>query len=185
MTAGTIFQDTRTPLTTLFRAIWWVTSQKNGVNALGLKQILGLGSYQTAWSWLHKLRRAMVRPRRERLNGAVEIDETHRGAAEGVRGRKALNKLLIVVAVEQVGSHGLGGSVSAVSPASGESLQAFIDETIEPIEPGTAVTTDGWVAYDRLKAHGYDQRVIFLKGCRESAADLLSRVHRVASLLKR
>ncbi len=87
MTAGTIFQDTRTPLTVWFRAMWWVTSQKNGVSALGLQRVLGLGSYQTAWAWLHKLRRAMVRPGRERLSGKVEVDETYLGGLEeGVRG---------------------------------------------------------------------------------------------------
>src|SRR5664280_3693803 len=77
VTAGTIFQDTRTPLTVWFRAMWWVTSQKNGVSALGLQRVLGLGSYQTAWAWLHKLRRAMVRPGRDRLSGKVEVDETY------------------------------------------------------------------------------------------------------------
>ncbi len=60
-TAGTIFQDTRQPLQSWFRAMWWLTSQKNGASALGLQRVLGLGSYKTAWTWLHKLRRAMVR----------------------------------------------------------------------------------------------------------------------------
>jgi hypothetical protein len=88
VTAGTIFQDTRTPLTVWFRALWWVTSQKNGVSALGLQRVLGLGSYQIAWARLHKLRRAMVRPGRERLSGKVEVDETYLGGLEeGVRGR--------------------------------------------------------------------------------------------------
>ena len=66
LTAGTIFQDTRKPLTLWFRAIWWVMAQKNGASALGVQRILGLGSYTTAWTWLHKLRRAMVRPGRSR-----------------------------------------------------------------------------------------------------------------------
>lgn len=66
VTAGTIFQDTRTPLPTWFRAMWWVTNQKTGVSALGLQRALGLRSYKTAWAWMHKLRRAMVRPGRDR-----------------------------------------------------------------------------------------------------------------------
>ena len=66
MTAGTIFEGTRKPLRTWFLAMWFVTSQKQGVSALGLRRVLGLGSYRTAWVWLHKLRRAMVRPGRER-----------------------------------------------------------------------------------------------------------------------
>ena len=82
VTSGTIFQDTRKPLRLWFRAIWHVTSQKNGVSALGLQRVLGLGSYQTAWTWMHKLRRAMVRPGRERLAGVVEVDETYWGAEE-------------------------------------------------------------------------------------------------------
>jgi len=71
VTAGTIFHGTRKPLTTWFRAIWWITSQKTGASALGLQRILGLGSYETAWTWLHKLRRAMVRPNRDKLSGKI------------------------------------------------------------------------------------------------------------------
>src|SRR5215471_1604456 len=77
--AGTIFQDTHKPLVLWFRTMWWVTSQKNGVSALGLQGVLGLGSYKTAWTWLHKLRRAMVRPGRDRLTGRIEVDETFVG----------------------------------------------------------------------------------------------------------
>src|SRR6266511_2139200 len=85
--AGTIFQDTRKPLRLWFRAIWYVTSQKNGASAMALQRILGLASYETAWSMLHKLRRAMVRPGRERLRGTVEVDETYLGGLEeGVAG---------------------------------------------------------------------------------------------------
>ena len=99
VTAGTVFQDSRKPLTLWFRAIWYVTSQKTGTSALGLQRVLGLGSYQTAWTWLHKLRRAMVRPGRERLQGPVEVDETYLGAVEeGVRGRQTERKALIVIA---------------------------------------------------------------------------------------
>jgi hypothetical protein len=88
VTAGTIFQDTRTPLPTWFRAMGWVSSQKTGASAKGLQQVLGLESYETAWTWLHKLRRAMVRPGRDRLTGRVEVDETYLGGVEeGVRGR--------------------------------------------------------------------------------------------------
>ena len=80
VTAGTILAGTRTPLVSWFAAIWYVVNQKQGVSALGLQRVLGLGSYQTAWSWLHKLRRAMVLPGRELLSGTVEIDETYVGA---------------------------------------------------------------------------------------------------------
>ena len=183
VTAGTIFQDTRTPLTTWFRAMWTVTSQKTGTSALTLPQVLGLGSYQTAWTWLHKLRRAMVRPGRERLAGRVEVDETFVGALEdGVRGRGAVKKALIVVAAEEVG-RGIGRiRLRRVPDGSADSLQGFIDEVVEP---GSRVHTDGWLGYDRLKAHGYRHRITFLSDHPEPATDLLPRVHLVVSLLKR
>jgi len=96
VTAGTIFQDSHLPLTTWFRAMWHVTSQKNGISALGLQRVLGLGSYKTAWAMLHKLRRAMVRPGRERLQGIVEVDETYWGNEEaGVKGRRTQDRALI------------------------------------------------------------------------------------------
>ena len=88
MTAATMFEGTRKPLRTWFLAMWFVTSQKNGVSALGLQRALGLGSYETSWAWLHKLRRAMVRPGRDRLAGEIEADETYVGGPEeGKRGR--------------------------------------------------------------------------------------------------
>ena len=184
VTAGTIFQDTRTPLPTWFRAMWWVTNQKGGVSALGLQRALGLGSYKTAWTWLHKLRRAMVRPGRDRLTGRVEVDETHWGAAEaGAWGRRKLNKVLIAVAVEQVGRRGLGRiRMRQIPDASAASLQGFVREAITP---GSLNHTDGWVGYDRLEQSGYGHRITFVKGQRESAAALLPRVHQVVSLLKR
>src|SRR2546425_12488426 len=108
VTAGTIFEGTHLPLHVWFRAVWLVTSQKSGASALGLQRVLGLGSYKTAWTWLHKLRRAMVRPGRERLRGKVEVDETYIGALErGVRGRGAVKKTLIVIAAEE-GGDGVG-----------------------------------------------------------------------------
>jgi hypothetical protein len=99
VTAGTIFQDTRTSLKVWFQAMWWVTTQKNGASALGLQRVLGLKQYQTAWTWLHKLRRAMVRPGRDLLAGRVEVDESYLGGPEeGLRGRQAGKKALIVSA---------------------------------------------------------------------------------------
>ena len=106
--------------------MWWLTSQKNGASALGLQRVLGLGSYKTAWTWLHKLRRAMVRPGRDRLRGRVEVDETYLGALEeGVRGRQTDAKALIVVAAEEDGA-GIGRvRMRTIPNASGDSLMAF------------------------------------------------------------
>jgi hypothetical protein len=108
VTAGTIFHRTRTPLSTWLAAIWFVTSQKNGVSALGLQRVLGFGSYETAWAWMHKLRRAMVRPDRDQLTGVVEVDETLLGGVSlGARGGPG-DKTPVMVAVERVGSQRLG-----------------------------------------------------------------------------
>ena len=96
VTAGTIFQDSRKPLTLWFRAMWWVTTQKNGASALGLQRVLGLGQYRTAWTWLHKLRRAMVRPGRERLSGWVEVDEVYVGGREKAAPGRSLGKKALV-----------------------------------------------------------------------------------------
>jgi transposase-like protein len=182
VTAGTIFQDTRTPLTTWFRAMWCVTSSKTGTSALALRQILGLGSYQTAWAWLHKLRRAMVRPGCDRLSGRVEVDQRFIGGLGGARGRSTTRKALIVVAAEEVG-RGIGRiQMRRIPDASADSLQAFIAEAIAP---GSRVHTDGWHGYDWMKANGYGHRVSALRGEHELASQLLPRVHRVASLLKR
>jgi len=185
VTAGTIFQDTRTPLRTWFRAMWWITVQKTGTSAKGLQQVLGFGSYQTAWAWLHKLRRAMVRPGRDRLSGRVEVDETYVGGPEeGLRGRQTEKKALVVVAAEAVGRRqGIGRiRMHRVPDASANSLQAFINEAIAP---GSVVHTDAWLGYARVQKHGYRHRITFLRGQEESPAELLPRVHRVVSLLKR
>jgi transposase-like protein/ribosomal protein L37AE/L43A len=182
VTAGTVFQDTRTPLTMWFRAMWWVTNSKTGTSALTLQHLLGLGSYQTAWAWLHKLRRAMVRPGRDRLSGQVEVDESFVGGLGGAQGRSTATKALIVVAAEEVG-RGIGRiRMRRIPNASAASLGAFVHEAIEP---GSEVHTDGWHGYDRLKANGYRHRVTFLRGDPELAAEHLPRVHRVVSLLKR
>ena len=183
VTAGTIFQDTRTPLVEWFRAIWWVTSQKNGASALGLQRVLGLGSYKTAWTWLHKLRRAMIRPGRERLSGHVEVDETYIGGLEeGVHGRQTDTKALVIIACEERG-RGVGRiRLRHIPDASAASIQAFIQEAIEP---GSVIHTDGWEGYGGLKAMGYKHKVTVLSRRRQSPSDLLPRVHLVASLLKR
>ncbi len=104
LTASTIFQDTHKPLRQWFAAMWFITSQKNGVSALGLQRVLGHGSYRTAWTWLHKLRRAMVRPGRDSLHGEVEVDEIYVGGREeGVSGRETATKAIIAIAVEKDG----------------------------------------------------------------------------------
>ena len=183
VTAGTIFQDSHVPLTIWFQAMWQVTSQKNGMSALGLQRVLGFGSYKTAWAMLHKLRRAMVRPGRERLSGSVEADETYLGGLEeGVRGRQTESKALIVVAAEENGK-GIGRiRMRHIPDASARSLVGFVEESVEP---GSVVHTDGWLGYEPLHGRGYIHQVTFLRGHEKSPSELLPRVHRVISLLKR
>lgn len=185
VTAGTIFADTRKPLRLWFRAMWYVTSQKTGGSALGLQRVLGLGSYPTAWTWLHKLRRAMVRPGRDRLRGEVEVDETFVGGPEAaVHGRETEKKALIVIAVEKRGKHGFGRvRMSRIRDASGEVLLPFVEQAIEP---GSVVCTDGWQGYSGVERRGYQHKVTILSGRgKDAALQALPRVHRIAGLIKR
>jgi len=183
VTAGTIFQDTRTPLRIWFRAMWWVTTQKNGASALGLQRVLGLKKYETAWTMLHKLRRAMVRPGRDLLSGRIEVDESYVGGEEeGLPGRLNLKKALIVVAAQEDGP-GIGRiRMRQIIDASAESLVPFVRATVEP---GSTVHTDGWAGYSSLESNGYAHEVTILKRKKKTPSELLPRVHRVISLLKR
>jgi transposase-like protein len=184
VTAGTIFQGTHKPLRLWFRAIWQITSQKTGASAVAVQQVLGLGSYLTAWTWLHKLRRAMVRPGRERLRGRVEVDETQVGTEQDDSTENdEESKVLVVIAAEEDG-RGMGRIRMAQIPeASRAALHAFIQRTIEP---GSVVHTDGLMAYRGLERRGYEHEITVLQGQEKDAAGkLLPRVHRVASLLKR
>jgi len=181
VTAGTIFQDRRKPLMLWFRAIWYVVNQKNGVSALGLQRVLGLSSYRTAWTWLHKLRYAMVRPSRDKLSGLVEVDETYIGGKKpGKRGRGAEGKSLIAVAVEDKGEHFGRIRLCRIADASAGSLIPAVQESVEP---GSIVRTDGWKGYVPLPSQGYQHTVV-----RPSASvgdNLLPLASQVAGLLKK
>jgi transposase-like protein len=183
-TAGTLFQDTRKPLQMWFRAMWHVTSQKYGASALGVQRVLGLGSYHTAWTWLHKLRRAMVRPGRDRLSGIVEVDETYIGGPEpGMPGRGAWDKTLVVIAAEEDG-RGIGRiRLCQVPDISSKSLLGVVEGSVEP---GSTVRTDGLKQYRGVTARGYAHEVHRQDAEAPPLDDtLLPLVHRVASLLKR
>lgn len=184
MTAGTVFEGTRKPLRTWFLAMWFVTNEKLGGSALGLQRLLGLGSYQTAWSWLHKLRRAMVRPDRDRLSGLVEVDETYVGGIEkGMPGRKTEHKEIVVIAVEVHEPKGYGRvRLRRVPDVSGKSLVGFVQAVVRP---GSVVRTDGWKGYDGLSKAGYERQPINIAASGSPAHVVMPAVHRVASLLKR
>ena len=186
VTAGTIFDKTRTPLRTWFNAAWYAVNQKNGVSALGLQKVLGLKSYETTWTWLHKFRTAMVRPGRDRLHGLVEVDETLIGGPKpGKRGRGASGKVLVLVAVEDregTKQKGIGRiRFKIIVDASGPTLE---DAIAEMVEPGGTIRTDGWKGYNGLKEKGYNHIVVEHQED-EPGDDPTPLVHRVASLLKR
>ena len=184
VTAGTIFEGTRKPLKLWFIAAWEITSHKYGANATDIKRMLGFKSYETAWSWLHKLRRAMVRPDRERLLGMVEVDEIYVGGEEkGVHGRETEKKAIVAVAVEVVDEKRLGRvRLRRVADVSGDALRPFVEEAVEP---GSSVLTDAWGGYTGLSGLGYDHLVVNQSASPDPAHVLMQAVHRIAALVKR
>ena len=186
VTAGTIFAGSRLPLLQWFRAVWLVTSRKNGVSASDLQRELGLGSYKTAWTLHHKLRKAMVRPGREQLSGEIEVDETFVGGpTPGTRGR-GTQKLIVAIAVEKPTGHvqyGYGRCRLRVIPnARRDTLEGFIDDVCAP---GSVIYTDGHSAYSRLDELGYTHVISHYSSDEDPAHVKMPAVHRVASLLKR
>ncbi len=183
VTAGTLFEGTRKPLRQWFLAGWEVTSQKYGASALGIQRILGLNSYETAWAWLQKLRRAMVRPDREMLTGEIEVDESYLGGVEaGVHGRETVSKAIIAIAVELNAGRIGRIRLQHIPDVSANSLLGFISRNVAV---GSQVHTDGWPSYAGLSAKGYLHRVTVLSASGDPAHVVLPNVHRVASLLKR
>ena len=182
VTAGTIFDKTRTPLTTRFDAAWHVTTAKNGMSAKTLERVMGI-RYQVAWNMLHRFRVAMVRTSREPLSGEVEVDETMIGGVEkgGKRGRGA-KKEIVVIAVEIKHPKGFGRiRMRHVPDASADCLEPFVREMIAP---GSIVCTDGWGSYNGL-SNGYEHRQTILSSSDDPAHVVMPGVHQVASLLKR
>ncbi len=192
VTAGTIFDKTRTPLRVWFAAAWYITSQKQGISALGLQRVLGLTSYETAWAMLHRFRRAMVRPDRDLLTGTVEVDESflalrrRTGKARKMRSSKAHNTdhlVPVVIAVEVLEPKGFGRiRVRRIDKPTIETLEPFIHDNIEPI---ATVRTDGSAIYKQLAHDGMDHDPRVQLGSARPAHASLPGVHRVASLLKR
>lgn len=186
--AGTMFEQTKTGLARWFLAIWLVTSSKGGISAMELQRQMGFGSYQTAWSWLHKIRKAMVAPDRRPLAARVEADETLVGGARpGRPGRGAAGKAVVAGAVEAAAGKGrrrrLGRlRLQAVPDASAKSLQAFLAGNLAP---PAAVATDGWQGYAGLDQAGYAHEAINLTTGWGDAVQRLPAIHLVFSLAKR
>lgn len=183
ISAGTIFDKTRTPLTTWFEAAWHLTTAKNGMSAVTLQRTLAT-SYRVAWTMLHRYRVAMVRSEREPLTGDVEIDETLVGGVQhgGKRGRGA-KKCIVVIAVEVTHPKGFGRArMRHVPDASGTNLVPFVRDVVAT---GSVVLTDGWGGYNTVTDYGYTRKKTLLSSSGDPAHVSMPGVHRVASLLKR
>ncbi len=182
-TAGTIFHRSHSPISTWFAAVWFVTSQKNGVSAQGLQRVLGFGSDETAWAWLHKLRRAMVRPERERLSGIVEVDESFIGGQSPGRKGGSTPKVPVMIAVERTGKRALGRVRLAVAEA--PNTNELVEFACTVIEPGSTIRTGGARIFRKLASMGYAHDYVTVYNSADPAHELLPGVHMVSSLLKR
>lgn len=189
VTAGTIFDKTRTPLKVWLAAAWYITNQKHGVSALGLQRVLGLGSYQTAWTMLHRFRRAMFRPGRELLSGLVEVDETYVAIGDkaqpiDVKGRKSRTaKTLVIIAVEMLEPKGFGRiRLRRIRDDSEHQVIPFVKDVVQA---GATVHTDGSAAYRSLESEGYVHRKSVMLGSSTAAHTSMPGVHRVAALIHR
>lgn len=192
VTAGTIFDKTRTPLRVWFAAAWHITSQKSGVSALGLQRVLGLSSYQTAWAMLHRLRRAMVRPQRDKLAGTIEVDEAYLPLSRGPRVKSGKTSpkvhnnshlVAIAVAVEVHDPKGFGRI--RIQRIQSPSISALIPFVHENVMPGATIRTDGSAIYGPLQEDGFGHEPFVQLGSKIPAHVSLPGVHRVISLLKR
>lgn len=164
VTSGTIFHGTRKPLTVWFRVIWDMAGQTTGISARSVKRHLGFGSYQTAWVWLQKLRKTMIRPGRERLCGVVQVDESYWGGKKsGKRGRGAAGKAIIAIAVEDKSTSGDEGEkigrirLQHINSTSKSDLWRFIGESVEP---NSLIVTDGLNSYSGIEELGYKHEVV-------------------------
>lgn len=182
LTAGTIMHGTKKDLLRWFKAMWWFTTRKSGVNAINLKELLGLGSYGTAWTWLQKLRSCTIRNAREQLSGMVEVDEFYLGGRKsGKRGRGAEGKFPIVAAVEKNGCKLGRIRLQILDNCSSDELTPFVNQNVTK---NSHVFTDGWSGYNALKAEGHDH-IKVKEADAEDPSNLLPGVHMVASLVKR
>jgi hypothetical protein len=171
--AGTLFEKSRTPLTNWFAAAWYITNEKHGVSALGLQRLLGLGSYQTAWTMLHRYRRAMVNPNRGKLSGIVEVDETYVGGVDKEKNRSSdyqSKKSIVAIAVEIKKPKGSGRIRLKRIEATQVQLNSFIQETIEP---NSVIQTDGSSAYHKIYELDYERNKLVQLGAEKPAHQTL------------
>lgn len=183
MTAGTIFDKTRTPLKIWFEAAWHLTTAKGGMSAKTLERTLGI-RYRVAWTMLQRFRVAMVNTERKPLSGNVEVDEALVGGVQqGSKRGRGSSKSVVVIAVEIKHPKGFGRvRMRHIPDASGNSLLPFVRDVVAP---GAVVFTDGWSGYNRLPEHGYTREITVLSSSGDPAHVSMPGVHRISSLLKR
>jgi transposase-like protein len=176
VTAGTLLHGTRKPLRMWFRAMWELAVRKGGINACELQRLMGFGSYETAWSWLHKLRRAMRARASTRLNGDVVSDESYLGGKGAVSGR-GTTKQVILIAAEDGGGR---ARLALARDVSAESIAPFVEGAMDRT---ARVTTDGWSGYSRAALDGRSHTAIPVRAAKNK--DPVAMCHIVSALLKR
>lgn len=181
VTAGTIFHGIKKPLPLWFKALWWFSTRTSGINAVALQQLLGLGSYRTAWTWLQRLRTCTICPGRQPLAGKVEADEFYLGGERsGKRGRGADRKCKVAVAVERQGKKLGRLRMQVIDDCSSAQLLPFVKGHVVP---GSQVLTDGWKGYNGLEKDFVHHRILSAQA--EDKESILPGVHLVVSLVKR
>ena len=164
-----------------FEVGWAVATAKNGLSAVELQSDYGLGSYETAWTMLHRYRRAMVFAERSKLAGYVEADEAYYGGRRAGKKGRSPGKTIVAIACEVHSSRSWGRiRLQAVPDASAKSLHFFLHDTVEL---GATVMTDHWSGYRGL--HGFDHQPVSITNSPDPAHVVMPAVHHVASLLKR
>ena len=184
LTAGTVLQGTRKPLRLWFLAMFFLGRHKTGISALQLQKDLGLGSYKTAWTWMHKLRSALGERAGFRLTGLVEADETYVGGRRqpGGRGRALVpGKSVIAAVVEDRGERAGALRMAVVPDVSQAQLGPFVRGAID--QARAVVVSDAWTGYGDLTKHGADHCPI-VQGDPKNAATLLPWSHILFSNLK-
>jgi transposase-like protein len=189
-------QDSKLPVRTWLAAIWLFVTQKDGISAKSLQDNLGLRSYKSAWSLLHKLRVAMIRSEREKLSGVVEVDEGYIGGVleGGKRGRGSENKQLVAIAVQLEKIPGDNPNrptlrdyrlskirAKHIPNASKPELHSFIKENIAS---GSTIIRDGWAGYSGIDDEGYCSEVIKVSKA-TTEEEKLPHVHLAISLINR
>ena len=183
VTAGTVMHGTRTPLQLWFWAAYLVATHQPGISAVQLQRQLGIKRYETAWLVLQKLRRAMVAPDRDLLNGSVEVDDFQLGGRDqGKHGARRLDskKAMVAIVAERRGSGSGRLRLAVVADGSADELCGFVGNVLTP---GATVHTDGWQSYRRLSTLGYDHRYRSQRTAPQGEW-LLPRAHRAISNLK-